>query len=540
MNFITDQLTRVARDRPHAPALFAPCGQRADGRTRYVHYTFQQLDRESDLLASGFTRLGIGPGVRTAVMVKPGLELFALTFALFKAGAIPVLIDPGIGIRNLKICLGEAEPAAFIGIPMAHAARVVLGWARRSIRRNITVGRRWFWGGITLADVRTAGELPFSRPVLSPDDMAAILFTSGSTGVPKGVVYDHKAFVAQVALIHEAFQATPGEVDLPTFPLFALFNPPLGITTVIPDMDPTRPARVNPDRILQAIGDFGVTQMFGSPALLDTVSRAFTARGIRLPTLRRILSAGAPVHAQIRARTAGLLEGDAQVWTPYGATEALPVSLIGSRELADTAEETARGGGICVGRPMAANRVHILPITEDPIPRWSDELPLPPDQIGEIVVQGPSVSRSYFHRDASTAVSKIHCEDGTFFHRMGDLGRFDPQGRLWFCGRKSHRVVTPEGTLYTICVEAVFNVHPQVYRTALVGVGGMPVLCVEMENGVSYNPQQVRRELCDIGARFDHTRNVRTFLFHPAFPVDIRHNAKIGREKLAIWAKGRI
>jgi len=188
---------------------------------------------------------------------------------------------------------------------------------------------------------------------------------------------------------------------------------------------------------------------------------------------------------------------------------------------------------------MEGNEVHVVAISDEPIPTWSAELPRPRGEIGEIVVRGPTVSRSYFHREASTAASKIR--DGeTIWHRMGDLGRIDDQGRVWFCGRKSHRVVTPRGTLFTICCEAVFNVHPEVYRTALVGVDGKSVICVELREGSTADPEKVRADLRELGARFDHTQDIRHFLFHPSFPVDIRHNAKIGREKLAVWAKGRL
>ena len=277
-------LPRMAESLPYAPAIYYPCGRGADGKVRYTHYTYRQLDEQSDLIARGLTAVGVGRGVRTALMVKPSLEFFALTFGIFKAGAVPVMIDPGIGLKSLKTCLAEAQPEAFIGIPAAHAARVVLGWARGTLKTLITVGRKWAWGGLTLDDVRRAGAEAGSGGFIAEtraDDMAAILFTSGSTGRPKGVMYEHRHFVNQVKLIRDAYDIRPGEIDLPTFPLFALFDPALGMTSVIPDMDATRPAAVDPALLIEAVHDFGITNMFGSPALLNTVGRYGEAHGVK-------------------------------------------------------------------------------------------------------------------------------------------------------------------------------------------------------------------------------------------------------------------
>jgi acyl-CoA synthetase (AMP-forming)/AMP-acid ligase II len=152
------------------------------------------------------------------------------------------------------------------------------------------------------------------------------------------------------------------------------------------------------------------------------------------------------------------------------------------------------------------------------------------------------VTRSYFNRPEATALAKIpDPAAGSFYHRMGDLGYLDRQGRIWFCGRKSHRVVTGRESLYTIPCEAVFNTHPAVFRSALVGVRRTtetePVLCVELEPASrSMAPDQLRTELQALAVKHAHTRDIKTFLIHPAFPVDIRHNAKIFREKLAVWA----
>lgn len=540
---ISSCLTEMAGRQPHSLAIIFPEGRDRSGRVSYTHYTFNQLDRESDLLARGLEQAGVTRGTRTALMVTPSLEFFALTFALFKAGAVPVLIDPGIGARNIGNCLLEAQPEAFIGIPKAHLARVLLGWGKKTIRINITVGNRFGWGGTTLAKVRSrAGEGTFSSAVTGRNETAAILFTSGSTGPPKGAVYTHGNFAAQVDLLRSLYGIAPGEIDLPTFPLFALFAPALGMTAVIPDMDFTRPADVDPRKIVEAVENFGVTTMFGSPALINRVGRFGNEHGVTLPSLKRVISAGAPVPPAVLERFSAILSPDAEIFTPYGATEALPVCSIGSKEiLSETRRITDAGGGTCVGQPAPGVRLEIIGITDEPIPLWDDSLRVPQGTIGELVVQGDQVTSAYFNRPDATLLAKIaDPAQDSFLHRMGDIGGMDDRGRIWFCGRKSHRVVTPAETLFTIPCEAVFNTHPQVFRTALVGIGPageqLPVLCVELEKGVPADHEKIRAELREIARTHLHTVTIDTFLFHSAFPVDIRHNAKIFREKLAEWA----
>ncbi|MFY2763884.1 olefin beta-lactone synthetase [Arenimonas sp. MALMAid1274] len=542
---IAAALPRLAAEAPDRIAMRCPGTRGPDGYARYdLTLSYRELDARSDAIAAGLGRHGIARGDRVALMVRPSPEFFLLMFALFKRGAVPVLVDPGIDRRALRQCLDEAQPQAFIGIPLAHAARVLLRWAR-SARVLVTVGRRWFWGGVDLAAVEAAGA--GAGPQLADtqgDEVAAILFTSGSTGVPKGVVYRHRHFVAQVALLREAFGIQPGGVDLPTFPPFALFDPALGLSSIIPDMDPTRPAKADPRKLVKAMQDFGVDQLFGSPALM----RVLAGHGAPLPGLRRVTSAGAPVPADVVARMRALLPSDAQFWTPYGATECLPVAVIEGRELESTREATEQGAGTCVGRPVPPNEVRIIAITDEAIADWGQARVLGAEAIGEITVAGPTATDEYFNRPQATALAKIRetLADGStrIVHRMGDLGRFDAQGRLWFCGRKSHRVRTAEGGLYTEQVEPVFNVHPEVLRTALVGVGEpgqqRPVLCVEMRPGLPRGEHaRVLAELRKLGQGFVHTARIETFLVHPGFPVDIRHNAKITREILAPWADRR-
>lgn len=538
---IATSVSDMARRQPDATAVICPWGRR--GGTM----TYGELEARTSHVAAGLTAVGIGHGVRTVLMVPPGLDLFVLAFALFRAGAVPVLVDPGIGLHHLKSCLGNARPEAFIGVPKAHAARVVLGWARATVRRKVTVGPRLFWGGTTLRRIEDLGRQAGGMEIAgtSGDEVAAIVFTSGSTGPPKGVVYRHGNFAAQIEAVRGVLECGPGDVDLPTFPLFSLFDPALGMTTIIPDMDPTRPAKVDPQKIIGPILEFGVTTMFGSPALLDTVGRYGAEHGVELPSLRQAVSAGAPVAPRIIERFVSLMAPGGRILTPYGATESLPVAVNSSDViLAETRHATDRGAGTCVGFPVPSIEAAIIGIDDRPIESWSDDLVVADGEVGEIVVKGPQVTHAYFDADEHNRLGKIR-DGGTVRHRMGDLGYFDDRGRLWFCGRKSQRVITGDETLHTVPCEGVFDTHRDVYRSALVAAeaGGetVPVICIEAEPGIATaDHERIRRELLELGAAFEHTRSIRTVLFHRGFPVDIRHNVKIGRRALGEWATAEL
>lgn len=548
---IAERLRESARLYPHQKAVVFPVGRDSLGRVAYTHLTFAQLDEESDRLAKGLIDFGVQPGHRLVLMVRPSLEFIALTFALFKTGAVAVLIDPGMGRSNIFDCLETVEPDGFVAIPIVQAVRTFNRRKFPNARLNVTVGgRRWFWGGTTYEELVKASRDGFQSASTKATDPAAIIFTSGSTGPPKGVAYEHGMFDAQVELLRDFYDIKPGEVDLPGFPLFALFNSAMGVTTVIPDMDPTKPAQVDPLLILEAIRDQGVTQAFGSPAIWNRIGRHCEATGEKLGSLKRVLSAGAPVPIHVLDRMMKSFEhDDANIHTPYGATESLPVASISGREvLSETAEQSRRGEGTCVGRLFPRVSVRIIEITDGPIEHVSETRELPRGEIGEILVQAPSTTREYFRRPDATALAKIADDDGRFWHRMGDVGWFGEDDRLWFCGRKAHIVETPAGRMFTIPCEAIFNEHSKVFRSALVGVGEKPsqkpVIIVEPEPREfpesSTAQQKFRDELLELGNASSLTESIETVLFHRSLPVDIRHNVKIFREKLAPWAEEQL
>jgi acyl-CoA synthetase (AMP-forming)/AMP-acid ligase II len=542
---IAYRLRETARRMPYKRAVVYPASRDRYGRVAYSHLTFEQLDRESDALAAGLASIGIQRGTKTVLMVKPGIEFFVLIFAMFKCGAVPVVVDPGMGARRMMHCLESTRPEAFIGIPLAHILRVCFPRYFRSILTTVTVGTKLFWGGATLAKLFVRPWQPFKMADTTRDETAAILFTTGSTGPAKGVIYTHGNFDAQIRQIQSHFDIGDDEIDLPTFPLFALFDPALGMTAVIPDMDPRQPARVDPEKIIAPILNHGVTNMFASPALLNRVGAFGQKRHVRLPSLRRVVSAGAPVSPSNIEQFSSMLNDTSEVHTPYGATEAVPIISVGSHEiLSETRALSEQGYGMCVGRPIGKTDVRIIRIADDPIERWSEDLTVKDGDIGEIIVRGDMVTRSYFKNPQANAHAKIPDGD-SFWHRMGDLGWRDSKNRIWFCGRKNHRVITADGDMFTIPCEAIFNNHPGVFRSALVGIGRrprqIPAICIECNpEGKDLERDRLTEELLAMAAASPLTRSIRHILYHPGFPVDIRHNSKIFREQLATWASRRV
>ncbi len=499
------------------------CLLRAHGKN-WQQLNYIQLARRVAQTAHRLQTLGVQAGAKTLLALPPTLDFFVLVYALFKIGAVPVFIDPRMGRANLRRCLHQVQ------LDLLIASAAVRLWLRviAALRSTHTLNPS------TCLRPTTASSTPSWQA--RKRSIAAITFTSGSTGTPKGVLYTHHILAAQLAALRDMFAIKGDSYDLATFPLFALFGPLLGRTTVLAAMDMTRPARVKPTRLITAINRYHIASMFCSPAVLDKLATYGRQHGISLPSLRQIICAGAPVNPRILHTVAPLLAVDTEIFTPYGATEALPVALIGSRTIMrTTAPATARGAGICIGKPLATVDVRIIKIYDGALP-YDKDFHTAPGDIGEITVSAPWLSHSY-HENTAADNEARYTHGGKIYHRMGDLGYYDKEGQLWYCGRKSQRVRCSAGTLYTVCCEGIFNAHTAVKCSALIAIKvqgqRQAGVCVEtLHKLAAQQRQKLRRELQQLARKFKTTAAITHFYFLKKLPVDRRHNAKILREQL--------
>ncbi|MDA4887507.1 AMP-binding protein [Streptomyces sp. MS2A] len=520
------RLEQLAAERPHDTALVHG---RRDGAGRAV--TFARLVDGCREAAEAFERAGVRPGHKAVTMTGDPYHLFTTVHGLLAAGAVPVLVDPGLPRADLRQCLDEVAPEVFVGEPLAHLGRTALGWARGHVRTAVVTGaavpglRRRLPlprrgnppSGPAAPDAGPEGHS--ARPP-APDGLALIAFTSGSTGVPKGAEYHHSTLVGQAETLARLV-GTDGALLAGFLPV-VLLGPVLGHRTVAPAVSHRAPARTPPERLVRPLLEQRTDVVVGSPAVLGLLAEHCARRRLTLSCVDRVISFGAPLRAGLADALHAVLRPDAEVLSAYGATECLPVSAI------RTTDVRPPGTGTCVGRPVDGVAARILDAD--------------PDGVGEIAVTGANVSPAYHARPEATAAAKILTGHGVQ-HRTGDMGRIDAEGRIWFHGRRSHRVVGPGYALTTEDVEAAADTVPGVRRTALVGVGApgrqRAVLCVELTGRGPGRAAAVAavRELLD---RRPEGRHVGAVLVHPGFPTDIRHNSKIDRERLAVWAARRL
>jgi olefin beta-lactone synthetase len=544
------RLSLQANIAPNKIAIASPVGSHRQGTARrYDSITMRDLDVRSSSIAAGLQSLGIGQGKRIGLLVRFGQDFITLVFAVLKSGATLVLIDPGMGRKNLIDCLSHTKPDGFIAIPVAHAVLRMFAGKFPNAKLNVTVGRRW-WGmpSPTLSQLEKYSAADYRLPFTSLDDPAAVIFTTGSTGPPKGVLYTHRTFNAQIDQVAGHYGILPGGKDLACFPLFGLFNAVMGTTTVLPDMNPIRPADVVPTKLLDAIDQWQINQSFGSPALWTKVGSFCQSSGRKAPSLKLVLSAGAPVPSRVLGQMRSAIHPYGQMHTPYGATEALPLASIESRVvLEQTSQETDRGAGTCVGNRFSGIEWRVIAIEDGPIASIDEVQEVPNGSVGELMVTGDVVTHQYVTRADQNAIHKVMDGDRVW-HRMGDVGYLDEQDRFWFCGRKAHRVITNDGPLFTENIEPIANTHPSVYRSALVGVGSKPnqepLLILEpwqnarpkSSRDCSILTDEVLKSLQATSAG----EKVRHAVIYPKkLPTDIRHNSKIFREKLTVWANSK-
>lgn len=509
----------------------------------HASLTFAELDAQAAGWAAYLKARGIGRGMRCLVLVRPGLPLIAVTFGIFRIGAVPVLIDPGMGLRSFLTCVARTRPQALVAIRFGHLISRLFWWRFSSVRHRVLVPG-------TLEARCPDGTVAGDPVGVDPQEVAALLFTSGSTGMPKGVVYTHGHFEAQVDLVRSSYGIEPGEVDMTLLPIFALFNPALGMATVVPEIDPRRPAALDPAKVVEAIHLRGVTNAFGAPPLWNRIAQWCEREGRDLAPMRRILLAGAAVPPPLVERLKRLLPSG-EVHTPYGATESLPVATLDGASIIRLAKERPPelGPGVCVGNPVSGMKVALVEPDVSPARPWTN-----PGRRGEILVSGPVVTAAYDGLPEQTAKAKVRLPeaDGTvrLWHRMGDIGYLDEEGRIWVEGRYAERVELPDGqTLYAEQVEPAFNRHPCVAKTALIlfeqrGTKSAAIVVEPLPGAFPRDFAQraaFAKELAGLREPGSPSAKVTSCFFLDRLPVDVRHNAKIHRLALARRAQaGRL
>ena len=508
--------------------------------------SFADLSRKVQWLAAGMLCAGIQPGQRVAVMITPGIDLVLAVYACWRAGAALVLVDSGLGKRGMQQALQSAKPAWLIGINKALIAAKLLGWpGQRMAVKPIAGARKSFLGVQT--DIQSLMALGKDQQVPAwpePDAVAAVVFTSGSTGPSKGVVYQHRQIQAQRDTLMKLYDIKAHDRLVAAFAPFALYGPTMGITSMVPDMDVTRPATLTAFALADAVGRINATLVFASPAALANVvatkqTVANTQRAA-LEEVRIVLSAGAPVRAQLLEAVGGLFI-NASLHTPYGMTEVLPVADISLGELKALEEATdtgttarSGGAGVCVGHPVSGVQITIDPLGENGVP--CGVCSTEPDVLGEIIIRAAHIRHRYDRLWHTNYLASI--PEGV--HRSGDIGQLDSKGRLWVGGRLQHVIVSASGPVAPVSGEQRIEKLAGIAIAALVGVGpvGTQAIVAVLQltdaraaaNGASLALIDSIRDM--LAPHID----IAAVLLVKHMPVDRRHNSKVDRTRVAQWA----
>ena len=511
----------------------------------YSHTKYQDFQQLVNKFQRGLDNLGLVRNDRVLFLVPANIEFLALALAVMGRGGIPIFVDPGVGKDNLKKVLNQCDPAAVISIPKGHLLKFLARDVFKKLKFHLTVSDWIFWGKSSASFLKKYSAAPLP-PVKSPG-VSFIAFTSGATGTPKGVMFTDEVIKGQLKVLQDQLGVTAGGRDLPLLPIFSLFNVALGLSTVLPPLDASKPLAFEPSYVVRAIHDLNISSSFGSPTLWNKIADYCVLVGKTLPSITKVFIAGAPVPDALLEKLRPLIP-NGEVFTPYGATEALPVSLISASQRIDhNPRSPAQTGevGVNVGKAVAGCQIKIIRASNTPLTSISSMEELPPCTIGEIIVRGAHVSPSYLSAhlgaDAANKNGKILDSDAVW-HRMGDVGYLSADGDLYFCGRKAHIVSVGSKSHYSVPIEQIFNMHEKVKRSALIALGNGKEAAIAIEPLPQYFPDtddaknRFIAELKEIGKANPISQGVSKFFFHPSFPVDARHNAKIFRDKLGAWA----
>ena len=496
-------------------------------------YSFLELDEKINQFCHKFKELGVKPQDKVLFFVKPNLDFAAITFALFRLGAITVFIDPGMKREYFLNAIEEVKPDVLVGIPKVHFLTKMKAHYFSNIRIFIQVGKVPF-----LAESLYKGlkKLPKTYEAYQPKagELAAILYTSGGTGAPKGVEYTHDIFINQTNMLRETFSLTESDTDIPGFALFSFFSLAIGMRSHVPRIDVSKPSLVDPEALFADIKQSNASFLAGSPAIWDKLADYCLQNRLKLDSVKHVVMFGAPVDIKLHEKFAQILT-EGTTYTPYGATECLPVACISGREILKFHKrDFLDGRGICVGKPIGGVEVKIIPMLDHPVLDMSQTHELSEGEIGEIVVHSQNVTQRYHGKPEATELAKIS-DQGKVWHRMGDVGFLDKDGKIWFCGRMKHVVFDGKEFFYPSQIEAIFNKHSKVKRSALVQnlETKQPVVIVQRKDNKPDLEPMLLMDLKNLAKTHEVTKKLSLFEARADLPVDVRHNIKIDRELLS-------
>ena len=509
-----------------------------------ISLSWTSLARRVDAIAHGLAELGVRRGDRVNLLVPPSAELTSLIYACLRLGAVIVVADAGLGTKGLGRAIRGAGPGYLIGIERALMGARALNWPGQRISAgDLSPAKRRLLGVVaSVGDLEKSGMgcLAAGAPAFlpaEPDADAAILFTSGSTGPAKGVVYTHRQLSAMRDTLQATYGLKSGDALVAGFAPFALLGPALGAVSVTPDMDVTSPRTLSASALADAAAAINATIVFASPAaLVNVLSTSAELDSVQRAALERVdllLSAGAPLGTSLLEKVQGLAP-QAEVHTPYGMTEALPITDISL----DGILAAGSGDGVCVGRAVAGAQVTIAALDDQG--RVSNELGSVPGQVGEIVVSAPHVKDRYDRLWITERASAVH----PGWHHTGDVGHLDSAGRLWVQGRLGHVITTASGVRTPVAAELAAETVPGVRRAAVVGVGPAGtqavVVIVETEERIRRSGLAPQALTYEVRASVAQGTGLvaAAVLVIPDLPTDIRHNSKIDRSALSTWAAG--
>jgi len=488
-------------------------------------FTYRDIQIKSNIIANNLTNLGIKPFDKIILMVPVCEELYLILIAIFKIGATVVIIEPSLDLKQIDYCCKITEPKAFIGIRKAHILRLI-STNFRKIPIKIVVKDKKLINEYDFTDLSYGNEDKFNIFGLNGDEDALITFTSGSTGVPKGIQRTHNFLKIQMGILHKILDFEPDDIEMTNLPIFVLNNLGCNVPTVLPFIKKYLLKYIDPKIILTQLTQINVNRLSGSPYFIKEIINHCVKNNIKLDNIKKIFTGGGPVETDLINSIKNISNCKTKI--VYGSTEAEPISLIEEDELLKIKEEK----GVCVGKIIDDIKLEILQITQNIvsfIDNNKNDLLLKTNQIGEIIVKGENVNKFYYKNEKAIKENKIFEKDGSFWHRTGDIGYIDQNNNLWIVGRKSQAIFYQGHVLNNFYIENKINKIVGITKSAIIQKDHKTIILF-IEKNRNFTKNKCFDEISDVLKEFDlKIDKIKTL---NKLPLDKRHNTKVDYGKL--------